>query len=68
MALAALSASAQAADTPPAIFREGARVLFQGDSITDGGRDRGGRYQDHVLGHGYPYIIAADVEGMGCGR
>lgn len=47
-----LPASAQVADKPPAVFREGALVLFQGDSITDGGRDRGGRYLDHTLGHG----------------
>ncbi len=53
----------QAAEGVPAIFHKGARVLFQGDSITDGGRDRGGRYQDHALGHGYPYIIAANFCG-----
>lgn len=58
-----LPASAQVADKPPAVFREGARVLFQGDSITDGGRDRGGRYLDHTLGHGYAYIIAAKYGG-----
>jgi lysophospholipase L1-like esterase len=35
-------------------------VLFQGDSITDGGR---GRSEDlnHILGHSYPYIIAAQL-------
>ena len=35
-------------------------VLFQGDSITDGNR---GRNQDpnHILGHGYQFIIAAGV-------
>lgn len=35
-------------------------VLFQGDSITDGNR---GRNQDpnHILGHGYQFIIAADI-------
>jgi lysophospholipase L1-like esterase len=34
------------------------RILFQGDSITDGNR---GRTEDpnHVLGHGYVFIIAA---------
>ncbi|NMO97585.1 SGNH/GDSL hydrolase family protein [Paenibacillus lemnae] len=34
------------------------KILFQGDSITDGSR---GRNDDpnHILGHGYPYIIAA---------
>ncbi len=39
-------------------FRTGARILFQGDSITDGNR---GRSEDpnHILGHGYAFIIAA---------
>ncbi len=43
---------------PIAVFRKGARILFQGDSITDGRR---GRNQDpnHILGHGYVFIIAA---------
>ena len=40
------------------LFEKGARVLFQGDSITDMGR---GRTDDpnHLLGHGYAFIIAA---------
>ncbi len=35
-------------------------ILFQGDSITDGGR---GRTEDsnHILGHSYPYIIASKL-------
>lgn len=35
-------------------------VLFQGDSITDGGR---GRTDDpnHILGHGYAYLVAAEL-------
>jgi lysophospholipase L1-like esterase len=35
-------------------------IIFQGDSITDGNR---GRNQDpnHILGHGYQFIIAADI-------
>lgn len=35
-------------------------VLFSGDSITDGNR---GRKMDinHVLGHGYPYILSANL-------
>ena len=43
---------------PLPIFRKDARVLFQGDSITDGNR---GRSEDpnHILGHGYVFIIAA---------
>ncbi|MGG6313468.1 SGNH/GDSL hydrolase family protein [Paenibacillus macerans] len=35
-------------------------VLFQGDSITDGNRDRGNDL-NHILGHGYAYIIAAKL-------
>ena len=36
------------------------RILFQGDSITDGAR---GRNDDlnHILGHGYAYIIASKL-------
>jgi lysophospholipase L1-like esterase len=43
---------------PPAIFSQGQRVLFQGDSITDMGR---GRNDDlnHIMGHGYAFLIAA---------
>lgn len=41
----------------PALEKQG-RILFQGDSITDGNR---GRNEDpnHILGHGYAFIIAA---------
>jgi lysophospholipase L1-like esterase len=51
-----------AADPAPA-FRPGARVLFQGDSITDGNR---GRTADpnHILGHGYQFVIAAKYGAM----
>jgi lysophospholipase L1-like esterase len=47
---------AEVADIP--VFKENARILFQGDSITDGNR---GRNEDpnHILGHGYCFIIAA---------
>jgi lysophospholipase L1-like esterase len=46
-----------AADLTPA-FRPGARVLFQGDSITDGNRGRN-TDPNHILGHGYVFLIAA---------
>ena len=38
------------------------RILFQGDSITDGGR---GRNDDlnHIMGHGYQYIVASKLCG-----
>ena len=38
----------------------GYRFLFQGDSITDGNRSRDMDW-NHVLGHGYVYLIAADL-------
>ncbi len=36
------------------------RFLFKGDSITDGNRSRDMDW-NHVLGHGYVYLIAADL-------
>ena len=41
-----------------AVFTPGARILFQGDSITDGNRGRSAD-PNHILGHGYAFIIAA---------
>ena len=43
---------------PIPVLGSGTRVLFQGDSITDGNR---GRSEDpnHILGHGYVFIIAS---------
>jgi len=41
-----------------AAFTAGARILFQGDSITDGNRGRSAD-PNHILGHGYVFIIAA---------
>ena len=57
---AALSApqSALQATEPIAAFAPGARILFQGDSITDGNRGRSAD-PNHILGHGYVFIIAA---------
>src|SRR5436189_5610224 len=43
---------------PIAAFTPGARILFQGDSITDGNRGRDAD-PNHILGHGYVFIIAA---------
>src|SRR3954451_16629557 len=47
-----------AADDDVAMFTSGARILFQGDSITDGNRGRNAD-PNHILGHGYVFIIAA---------
>jgi lysophospholipase L1-like esterase len=43
---------------PVPIFQKNDRILFQGDSITDGNR---GRTLDpnHILGHGYVFLLAA---------
>ncbi len=43
---------------PIPAFTPGARILFQGDSITDGNRGRSAD-PNHILGHGYVFIIAA---------
>jgi lysophospholipase L1-like esterase len=43
---------------PIAAFPPDARILFQGDSITDGNRGRNAD-PNHILGHGYVFIIAA---------
>ncbi len=43
---------------PIAAFTPGARILFQGDSITDGNRGRNAD-PNHILGHGYAFITAA---------
>ncbi len=55
--LAGLNVRAAEVPEVPA-FGAKARILFQGDSITDGNR---GRSEDpnHILGHGYCFIIAA---------
>lgn len=42
----------------PPLFAPNARILFQGDSITDGNRGRSAD-PNHILGHGYAFIIAA---------
>lgn len=43
---------------PIKAFTPGSRILFQGDSITDGKRGRNAD-PNHILGHGYVFIIAA---------
>ncbi len=43
---------------PISAFNSGCRILFQGDSITDGNRGRS-LDPNHILGHGYAFITAA---------
>ena len=45
--------SKPATKTTMPVFTDGARILFQGDSITDGNRGRS-KDPNHILGHGYP--------------
>ena len=49
---------ADTAPKPTAAFPKNSRILFQGDSITDGNRGRSAD-PNHILGHGYAFIIAA---------
>ena len=53
----ATSATRRAENPMPAFF-DGARILFQGDSITDGNRGRNAD-PNHILGHGYQALVAA---------
>jgi lysophospholipase L1-like esterase len=43
---------------PMPVFAPGSRILFQGDSITDGNRGRNNDL-NHILGHGYQALIAS---------
>jgi lysophospholipase L1-like esterase len=58
MAITASTLTTLRAAEPIAALTAGARVLFQGDSITDGNRGRSAD-PNHILGHGYVFIIAA---------
>jgi len=58
LAIMASGLSGLHAAEPIPAFTPGARILFQGDSITDGKRGRSAD-PNHILGHGYVFIIAA---------
>lgn len=58
MALLLTSPKALHTAEPISAFTPGARILFQGDSITDGNRGRSAD-PNHILGHGYAFLIAA---------
>ncbi len=42
-------------------LHENDTVLFQGDSITDGGRARTGNDMNHIMGQDYAYLLAAHI-------
>lgn len=58
MGVLLVTGAAAGAVEPIAAFGSGAKILFQGDSITDGNRGRNAD-PNHILGHGYAFIIAA---------
>jgi lysophospholipase L1-like esterase len=45
----------------PAAFQRNDIIVFQGDSITDGGRQREGLDYNHIMGQDYCYIIAGEI-------
>ena len=60
IAWAATPLSYGAAEDLPALHT-GDVIVFQGDSITDGGRQRTGSDYNHTMGQSYAYILAAMV-------
>src|SRR6185312_14064285 len=50
-----------AAKEPLPFLHKNAIILFQGDSITDGGRWRTGSDFNHIMGQDYAYMIAGQV-------
>lgn len=55
------STASAALSTEPVSLKEGATILFQGDSITDAGRDRNqkGANNTGALGRGYPFLLGS---------
>lgn len=49
------------AKEPLPFLHKGDVVLFQGDSITDGGRQKTGSDYNHIMGQDYAYILAAEI-------
>jgi lysophospholipase L1-like esterase len=56
----AIATAARAKETLP-VFHKGDVMVFQGDSITDGGRQRTGNDFNHTMGQDYAYIISAEI-------
>lgn len=61
LALLLLSPLFAFAQEPLPFLHQGDLIVFQGDSITDGGRQRTGLDYNHIMGQDYAYIIAAQV-------
>jgi len=56
----AFAAGAQSSDPLP-FLKPRDIILFQGDSITDGGRWRAGSDFNHIMGQDYAYVLAAEI-------
>ena len=52
---------ASAADSTLPFLAKGSTVVFIGDSITDGGRQRTGNDFNHTMGQSYAYLLAATL-------
>lgn len=53
-----ISASEKKETCKKKIGKSGLKILFQGDSITDGNRTRDNDW-NHIMGHGYAYLISS---------
>ena len=60
--LGLVSFTSMASEILPKAFAPNATIVFQGDSITDGGRSRKAGQND-MLGQSYPMLIAAEYAG-----
>lgn len=60
LAMTGLAIPSFAANDLP-VFHQDDVILFQGDSITDGGRQRSGNDYNHTMGQDYGYILAAEL-------
>lgn len=60
---AGTTATASSAEPAQTKIPAGSVILFQGDSITDAGRDRKATGPNHAggLGNGYPFVLACDL-------
>jgi len=64
--LVPLLLAAQRMNRPPthaeySFLKQNSVILFQGDSITDGGRQRNGTDLNHIMGQDYAYLLAAQL-------
>lgn len=63
ISLQEIVAAAMPADIKKVTIKPGSTILFQGDSITDAGRDRDEKSPNHsgALGKGYAFLAAAEL-------